>query len=52
MYAPLEAPNAAADLVHNICLQQDHASEHRKLTLSDKHPVGSTLQPKCLLCPT
>jgi hypothetical protein len=38
MYAPLERPTRAIDFLHNICLQQDHASEHRKLASSKKAP--------------
>jgi hypothetical protein len=46
MYAPLEPPNARAiDFIHNICLQQSHASEHRKLASSKKQPTCSALQP-------
>jgi hypothetical protein len=29
-------PTHATDFVHNICLQQSHASEHRKLASSKK----------------
>jgi hypothetical protein len=45
MYAPLEPPTRAIDFIHNICLQQSHACEHRKLASSKKATTCSALQP-------